>query len=363
MADKILFELILLMMWACLEVPTWKNQLFTDILSTKAVLENFYSSMGISFAPGLHDILTGNNPPDIEYFMHLPRDSLNKWAVYALVFKKPGSPDLLYIGSGTSCLRGCITRWQQYDNYIYKNGSIISNPWNIIDAVKDGYELCSKGMLAHCPLPSAADTPRFRLVMVLLEATLSFAFWSMSSRKPTHKMASCRLWPLEAFTYDGLCSHSPLQEGVLRDFDLTDEQLEIQRLNIQEKNSQYHKDNYKRRKVEEPEKLAAERKRAAATQRAKPLDVREARGRRFTKKHKESGRFRCDICGTTFAKSTEQTRHNRSRRHEKKVKALKAGIVDQFHCTICNFSTSTAKLLRHHNRGNRHLARAAASQN
>ncbi|KAI8168081.1 Ribosome-associated molecular chaperone SSB1 [Colletotrichum sp. SAR 10_65] len=323
MADKILFELILLMMWACLEVPTWKNQLFTDILSTKAVLENFYSSMGISFAPGLHDILTGNNPPDIEYFMQLPRDSLNKWAVYALVFKKPGSPDLLYIGSGTSCLRGCITRWQQYDNYIYKNGSIIAIPWKIIDAVKDGYELCSKGMLAHCPMPSAADTPRFRLVMVLLEATLSFAFWSMSSRKPTHKMASCRLWPLEAFKYDGLCSHSPLQEGVLRDFDLTDEQLEIQRLNIQEKNSQYHKDNYKRRKVEEPEKLAAERKRAAATQRAKPLDVREARGRRFTKKHKESGRFRCDICGTTFAKATEQKRHNTSKRHEKKVKALK----------------------------------------
>ncbi|KAK6214862.1 hsp70-like protein [Colletotrichum tabaci] len=212
-------------------------------------------------------------------------------------------------------------------------------------------------LLVTCPIPSAANVPRFRLLMVAIEAALSFYFWTMASRDKDYKIGSCRRWPLESFTYHGICTHNALGEGPSGNFDLSPEQLELIAAEARANELQYHKQNYQRRRVEELDDLRASQRRANAKERLKPLDVRQARGRRYAKKHRDAARFRCEICLTNFAKITELNRHNTSQGHMKRVAALASGNDCEFFCEICQFKTTTAKLLRSHKKGQRHQMR------
>lgn len=67
-------------------------------------------------------------------------------------------------------------------------------------------------------LSRLAETQRMttRLLFLAMEAAFSFVFWTMHSRKPTHSMLTACPWPLSAFTYRGLCDHSPTHESSQR---------------------------------------------------------------------------------------------------------------------------------------------------
>ncbi|KAK2014937.1 HSP70-domain-containing protein [Colletotrichum eremochloae] len=334
--------LLLLLGWACLCAPAWKNGIYKAIFTDKSVFDAVFLSVGLDYCTALYNAIQSPSPPDVGFFKRLPTSSKGIWGVYALVFKKDDDIPLVYIGSATESQRGVWSRWCNYDRYLNTKKGQDLIPDNVIRALEDGYRITHRGVLLSCPIPTPANVPRFRLLLVVLEATLSFLFWTMASREKDYKIGSCCPWSLDDFTYHGLCSHNPLIEMVAGNFDLSTEQLETIAAEVREKNRQYHKVNYQRRKVEDREGLREEWTRAHAKQRALPLDARNAPLRRYAKKVKDSGKIRCDVCLLNFAKVTELRRHNTSKRHLQKVAKKERGEVDAFFCDICQTFTTVA---------------------
>lgn len=99
----------------------------------------------------------------------------NVWEIYVLILKKPDHPPLLYMGSGTAAKRGVRARLAEY-----RSGTLIRR--HAGTAIREGYTITLKALLAHCPLPAATDIRTFRTVVVAMEAALSCLFWEMYSR-------------------------------------------------------------------------------------------------------------------------------------------------------------------------------------
>ncbi|KAH7027692.1 uncharacterized protein B0I36DRAFT_327658 [Microdochium trichocladiopsis] len=84
------------------------------------------------------------------------------------------------------------------------------------------------GTLAWVPIPAAGKDPRLRVLFLLLEATLTAWFWAVHSEcRQTDRQVIEQLcpWPTDSFQYGGLCSHSPLNEGVRGDLGMSEELL------------------------------------------------------------------------------------------------------------------------------------------
>lgn len=70
----------------------------------------------ISFAPGLLDAAQPAKPSTLEFSKGLRNEIRRSWAVYLLVFVKPGRTPRIYFGSGTkSALVDVTHRLQGYD--------------------------------------------------------------------------------------------------------------------------------------------------------------------------------------------------------------------------------------------------------
>ena len=138
--------------------------------------------------PGLFEAIQAVHPPGVSFFRRLPSDGSGRWAVYALVLDKPGALPLIYIGSGTEMKRGIPSRWLKYNKPKANSPAV---PHYVRRAVDDGYKIPHKGLLVWCSIPSAANAPRFRLLFVAIEATLSFLFWAMKSKVEDYGMSIC----------------------------------------------------------------------------------------------------------------------------------------------------------------------------
>lgn len=94
----------------------------------------------VSFAPGLFEVMTSTNPPDISFFKTLPTDVEGRWGIYVITLERPNHKPRIYIGSRTSRERGTKNRFHQYDiEYLL--------PFYITRAIKEGYEIAFKGLL------------------------------------------------------------------------------------------------------------------------------------------------------------------------------------------------------------------------
>ncbi|KAL6793863.1 hypothetical protein J3E68DRAFT_405325 [Trichoderma sp. SZMC 28012] len=62
-------------------------------------------------------VLTSSSPPSIGFFRSLrrPLPGEKLWAVYAILYEKPGYSPKLYIGSGTNSAAGVRSRLRSYD--------------------------------------------------------------------------------------------------------------------------------------------------------------------------------------------------------------------------------------------------------
>ena len=123
--------------------------------------------LNISFCPGLLAVLKASSPPTIDWFLSLdtyvPK---NVWAVYAVVLAKPKHKSILYIGSATAAQRGARGRLENYDAQTHL-------PRYIAKALRDGYTIQHKALLAWCSIPDAIHIPCCRTVIVGLEAVLA----------------------------------------------------------------------------------------------------------------------------------------------------------------------------------------------
>ena len=328
-----ILELVLFVTWACLSIRVHRNGIFKQLIPSQAILSEMCSAASLAFAPGLLEAVQSASPPAVSFFRNLPSDCSRRWAVYALVLEKPGALSLIYIGSGTDAKNGLRSRWRDYEKR-----QLDKLPDHVAAALRDGYSIVHKGTLVWSPLPSAANVPRSRVLFIAMEATFTFLFWAVKSRKPDHFMLPCCPWPLASFSYGGLCSHSPLQDSVQGRFDLSAEQLEAIAADNKEKNaaklSQYRKDH--------------------------PDLIKSTKQRSFAKV-KASKKFHCSLCGVSCAKPWELKRHNSYTRHRLRVEKATEGIKNKYRCVPCDYATSSQSAFCNHKKAQRHLRNVAAA--
>jgi hypothetical protein len=85
-----------------------KNPIFSKVLSSQDIVEQFLASASLAFAPGLFEVLQISAPPTIAWFKSLPSGDNKRWAIYLLVLEKPFCRPQIYIGSGTDSKPGAI---------------------------------------------------------------------------------------------------------------------------------------------------------------------------------------------------------------------------------------------------------------
>lgn len=321
--------------WKCLSQPVHKNGLFEVLFPDRESLEATASIVApLTFCRGLSEVLTAPAPPTIEYFKRLPGLTTKEWGVYGLVMehpKEPGTPARLYVGCGTEAERGVVTRFSLYNKKItaeyLASDRFKNDPWPkwVRAALKAGLRITHKGLFVSCRLPTAAKVPVARTLFKALETAFSFTFWAMKSEdSQDYGMAACCPWSRKDFQYRGLCSHSALLEGIIRNFDLTDEERE---------QVAWH---------------ARERRRLRILRwRHEHPELERATQLRWLHKKLFKGEYLCECCSVPCKSQWELDRHNSSRHHEQNVKAMAAG-KKRWHCDPCGkWFHSQCNLARH----------------
>ena len=210
-----------------------------------------------------------------------------------------------------------------------------------------------------CPLPTAADVPRFRLLFVAMEAAFSFYFWAMKSATKDYGMGICCPWSRDTFTYGGFGSHNALMERVAGNFDLSKEQLEALAAETKEKTRLNDRNYYAERRATDPEGLKAQKAAAATRHYYDPNGKGKAARKRWTDEAESSKKYYCSVCNFTCSGPAHLARHNITPQHLRYVQRAEAGVVDKYHCDLCCFSTSRLDQMKRHKDGPRHKKRAA----
>ncbi|TKA63192.1 hypothetical protein B0A55_10202 [Friedmanniomyces simplex] len=245
-----ILQLVLMVVWACLNLPM-KRKIFLQVIFSERYLLEIASAASLAFAPGLLDAVQSATPPSVEWFKRLPSNASRCWAVYALVLEKLDAVTMIYIGSGTNA-RGLSQRWGVYDRL-----SWTQLPRHVTTALRDGYTITHKGTLCWAPIPSADNLPRFRLLFLALETAFACLFWAFKSRRSSHHLLSCCPWALSSFTYAGLCSHSALEDATATGLDLTAKQLNDMRTQSKEKTREYMAKYHRAERERSPERIRA----------------------------------------------------------------------------------------------------------
>jgi hypothetical protein len=301
-----ILELMVLLTWAALNSPVHINPLFKQVISCQATLAGLITASNISFCLGLLETIQKPTPP-LSWFEALPTATVGTWGIYVLVLKKQHSVPLLYIGSGTAANRGVKARLGEYDR-----GVRLAKYIEI--ALNNGYKICTKRLLLHCPIPSAANIPRVRITLVAMEAMFAFLFWAMTSRTKDYGYGQLCPWDRSSFEWHGLCSHNPLLEDVSGNFDLSAEQLEAIAAATAEKNRVYQAEYGANQRAKSPERVRALQRKK--NERHRPKQKAKNDAARAAKK------FHCAFCNVSCRNQPDLTRHNGTPRHLKRVAEL-----------------------------------------
>lgn len=299
-------SVLLPLLWSALHVTSWINPRFLLVLHSVERISELIDLVGIDFCAGLLPVLQASTPPSIDWFLRLPSaDSAYKvWGVYIIILRKPGHRYKLYIGSGTEYTRGVRTRFAEYDN-----GTLV--PRYVQAALKDGYTIQKKVLLATCPIPEAGNVIVYRIVVLALEAIFACVFWTMSKRDHDYGFNHLCPWPLDSFDYDGTCSHNALKEAFYGELDLTKEQLQKIADDIKAKNIAYGRAYHKKQRVDAtPEFKAAQRR---ANKKARP------RIEQLRREAREKKTFYCDVCNYAAGDTGKLKAHKETKRHIRRV--------------------------------------------
>lgn len=135
--------------------------------------------------------------------------------IYVVLLQENESPapnPIMYIGSGTS-VNGVRSRMR-----MYWNKTLL--PSEFQKPIAKGGKILSVGLLCQMPAPSHENTLATRALAIALEATFTYAFWTL--RHPQHGklMEHMALWSHDSLQWKGGNSHNPLME-ILWDWEMT----------------------------------------------------------------------------------------------------------------------------------------------
>lgn len=348
-SDFTIHDLAPPLIWNCLvgTVNCLKNPIFSQVLPSKAVVQELFSTSGFDFAPGLLDVMQSTHPPNVTYFMGLPVEVKNRWGIYVVVMKKPGCRPLAYIGSGTSRDYGVHARFNNY-----KDGHCL--PLLVSKAFNDGYKIVHKGLLCWTPIPTSTKLFPLRVLFLALESTFSFFFWTMQSKTADYFMSHAFFWSLDDVQYDGLCSHSPFMEAIDGSAaGLTAAQHEAVAVERKEK------------------RLANTRRSVARAKEEDSLAFAEARKQRDAIYKEAHPELRCEPCGFHFHSHLDLERHIQTTSHQNTIGSLPrtynqtvyARNVNEkrYNCDICDTPFGNIVAYKDHCKTPKHIERANAA--
>jgi len=348
---------VLSLLWTCLvDTPFYqKNSLFDRFFTSLSLLEAIAKEASLTFAPGLLEVVQAAAPPTIAYFKSLPTAPLTGFGVYAIVLEKRGQRSRLYIGSATSASQGLRRRMRDYEERE-------RTPRFVGDAYAEGFEIAHKGLLCWTPLPGPVAVPVRRLLIVALEAVLTYMFWALKATKGDYGMGHICLWDRSTLTYGGLCSHSSLYEGVQGDFDLSPEQLEenaihneLKRIVLKAQNAtNYH---YKQMVVNYDDYIGKAGARVAKFRVTKPGQYLVTANARAEKALDEKT-YHCKTCDLSFTTQHSLNDHVVSLKHSRKVTGAGA-----HYCVACNITFHNKSNATRHNKQDGHKRKVAALAN
>jgi hypothetical protein len=347
--DAMLMQWMLLAIWTCLsKTPlVYKNPLFMRFMASLDDVRLVASNIPVNFAPGLWDVINSATPPAVAYFKSLPTLRSPCWAVYMLVLEQVGHRPRVYVGVATNASNGVAVRFKHYDE-----GEHL--PRRVESSLAQGFEIVHKGLLCWTPIPSPGLVPITRLFFYAMEATFACLLWAMNCA--LHKdfgMGHMSLWDRSTLEWDGLCTHSSLNDGIIGDFDLTYEDLEMIAKEKERKFREHKKINacnyhYKQMATNYDEYIGNAHDRVRKSRALHPekhrkteLD-REARTR-------AAKTYYCAQCEKAFSRPKILESHLESAEHARKI----APPLPDF-CHVCNKGYANRQNLHRHKKSESH---------
>lgn len=321
--------------------PPWFINLdFGVVFAERPSYDSIAACSPLTFPLNLYEVLTSSTPPSIDYFKSLPLATPTLWGIYAIVMAKSGCEDGLYIGSGTNSDHGVLVRVNQYK----PGGSVL--PRSVKRAFEQGYHVAHRGLLCSSPLPTLGLVLRVRARFLALEALFTALFFASIPAITDSYFEHLLLWKRDTVTWKPLCSHLPLNEGIMGDLQMSIEELELV--------------------------AAKRRERASSPTRLAVFARRSARNR---EEAKATGMYHCDVCDIDLQGPLALDKHLKSTWHADRVagvpipephkyndnlKAQRAArkVNKEHWCSVCNKGFGEDWSLTRHKEGTRHKARA-----
>ncbi|KAG4415314.1 hypothetical protein IFR04_011569 [Cadophora malorum] len=364
--------------WALLatDAPDWYiNPTFKVVFPERSVYDSIAACSPLTLCPNLYDVLTSSEPPSIEFFKSLPEIDGKMWAIYCVTLEKTGHKPELYIGSGTEAEYGVILRFRTYQpgNYLL--------PLLVRDAFRQGYQMTHFGLLCWIPLPTPGLVPRVRARFLSLEAIFASVFHAMRKAKSDRYYEHVLLWERDAVEWEPLCTHSPLNEKIIGNLDLTEEELEIiaaLRVKKRVKTTKEWREAQRNKDIDAFRLQDRIKKNAWA---AKNRDKVNKIAGKVRTKAKEERRFRCDVCDEDLQSQHALDKHLATQSHADRVNGIEKQEMTQYsknrkavrdaalasgvhRCNTCSKTFNTDWALNRHKATPSHLRKeeAQASQ-
>lgn len=317
---------VILLVWQCLCLTPSKRKakVFARHLSDVATITALASRFTFVFAPGLYELLTLATSPIVAWIKSLPADIEKNWAVYLLLFERDGYAPLIYIGSATDARHGAKARFSQY-----RGRRVL--PVLVEEALDDGFIITHYATLCTMPLPSVTFRVPLRAFFKAMEAAFTHAFGAMAIDYDDYGIMAC-LWDVASLEYQGLCTHTPLMEGVHGD----DADQSLEQLEALEAERQAFllakRRNYKREwlksKLSDPaayEAYKAKNRERAAALKAQDPEHANTLLRDNYNRHKEEGTWPCELCGIFCGKKSNWETHQLTKEHVEKANGTYTG--------------------------------------
>lgn len=355
-----------------LEAPAWYVSPHFGIILGSDDYTRIAAATPLTFAPGLSDVLQSAEPPSPDFFMSTPKPEGRYWAVYAALLVKEGCEPALSIGSGTDAIGGYKRRIKHYDN---KKHPLLPRFVRIF--YDRGYDLAHIGALCWSPIPRVDTRPRARLRFLGLEGTFSNLFYSVIPTCMDALWTSIMPWRREDVLWRPANSHTPFNEGVGPDLEMSDEQLlrqEQERKRRDRERYRLHGRRQDRERYERDRAADIEAYRLTKRDQARSWVKRNkskalAASTRCKNKARKTRKFSCKTCNKAFTDKSKLTRHNKSQRHRDMVngrrptakqKAMRTysskKLSDKcFYCVPCDHAFDGAYHLKQHKLTKRHL--------
>jgi hypothetical protein len=346
MEDTNIFEYVLFLVWMCLSLPASHliNPKLGELLLSMEFVEGLMNSSLIIMAPGLLEALHASAPPTIAWFKSLSSiPPTNHWGVYVLTLEKPDSRPELYIGSGTNSRNGIKKRFSNYDNQS-------SLPTNVKAALADGFIITHKGLLCSFPIPPLGARLVPRALALALEAAFAIVFSALETRTHDYGMPHLCRWSLDDFEYDGLCSHSSLNEGIRGEEEgFTPAELAVWHAERLAREAAGKKARYFSFKENDFEGWKSKRRQYDSK---RDIVEKRATQKKVALKNKATDKYHCKTCVLSFHGQGNLNDHLDTQKHKDMVKGIKrvvknpkakamsdaAKAAKTFYCAPCKFA-------------------------